>query len=94
MVPGAPRLREGEEVVLLLRRPAGQDASAPEQIVGLSQGLYRVDRLRPGQPAMALQELTDLQLISMGKQTASAPAQLPLEELLQRLRDAAEGGVR
>ena len=94
MVPGAPRLREGEEVVLLLQRPAGQPSSAPEQILGLSQGLYRISRSRPGQPPTASQELADLELIDVGKQRAVAPAQLPLDQLLQRLRTAAKGGVR
>ena len=50
-VPGLPRYRAGDEVVLFLHHPSGRGFTSP---VGLQQGLYRVDRrdgekvVRPG----------------------------------------------
>ncbi len=40
-VPGLPRYRAGDEVVLFLHRPSGRGFTSP---VGLGQGVYRVKR--------------------------------------------------
>jgi hypothetical protein len=39
-LPGLPRPRAGEEVVLFLHRPSGRGFTSP---VGLGQGFYRVE---------------------------------------------------
>lgn len=93
MVPGAPRLREGEEVVLLLQQPRGQAKAELPRVVGLSQGLYRVDRAAQGGAAVAAQELTDLHFVETQKTSDDGAAQtrLPLDQLLTRLRALSEG---
>jgi hypothetical protein len=40
-IPGLPRYRTGDEVVLFLHRPSGRGFTSP---VGLGQGLFRVER--------------------------------------------------
>jgi hypothetical protein len=40
-IPGLPRYRVGDEVVLFLHRPSGRGFTSP---VGMGQGLYRVER--------------------------------------------------
>jgi hypothetical protein len=40
-VPGLPRYRTGDEVVLFLHRPSGRGFTSP---VGLGQGVFRVQR--------------------------------------------------
>jgi hypothetical protein len=84
--PGAPQLRVGEEVVLLLQDPIAGQEKAPQRIVGLGQGVYRVTRARG--EAIAFQELDGLQRIDpvtgLAKDGATDP--LPLESLLDRIQ--------
>jgi hypothetical protein len=105
IVAGAPRLAPGEEVVLLLQHIEGQPVADPPRIVGLAQGLYRIVRPPQSAQALALRDLGGLTLVDLGKQGASAGAaspaaqvdaadQVPLGDLLARLRTLLAGGSR
>lgn len=92
-IPGMPRFREGDEVVLLLdATPRGGYA-----LTGLSQGVFRVDRAKG--EARVYRTAEPMHLVERDGSTAPqsyAPAPEGLDELLRYLQGvvAGQGGAR
>jgi hypothetical protein len=91
VVVGAPAFREGEEVVLFLRRYAGRDS-----IVGVSQGAYRVVSDPSGRrlvtsPVVIAQPGADAQPVVRGDAARRPLAVDAFTDLVKRL--VAEGGA-
>lgn len=88
VVPGSPRVRVGDEVVMLLSRQA---ISHRLIVVGLAQGHYRVER-RAGGPVVAVSDRRELGLLLRDAQGRLSPADVPsverepLQALLTRIR--------
>ncbi len=88
-VPGMPRFKAGEEVVIFLEK--SKDGHLP---CGLEQGVWRVSRPTspPGAPATATQSTGGLQRMAPDSAGRLAPVRgpnrqaLPLESLLRMIR--------
>jgi len=87
VVPGAPQLAPGDEVVAFLE----PRADAPQRLVGLSQGLLRVRVDAAGQRWVSAPEELQAQL---REQAIPRRVPLPLHELSARVRRLASGAVR
>jgi len=101
IIPGAPRLRVGEEVVLLLvDRPDGG------RIIGLAQGHFRIARPSGG-AAVARRDLRFVERVAPDAAPGSSGVkahtnerahedadELPLEEVLSRLRNLVDVSVQ
>ncbi len=91
-VPGTPRFKAGDEVVLLLEWTGGNYA-----IVGMRQGLYRVRQTDTGKAAA--RDLDELCILRQGgdkpviEHRHVPEADIPLDALFRTIRDSGrEGG--
>jgi len=84
VVVGTPTVRPHEEVVAFLESHEGA-----LRLVGLAQGLYRVNRLRDGR-AHAVRDLRDVALHRAGALEHGERESMPLADLRAKLRRAGE----
>lgn len=84
VVVGTPRFHVGEEVIAFFAERRGELA-----LVGLSQGLYRVNRASDGR-AYAVRDLRELALERGGRTIPGERESLPLEDFRAKLRRAIE----
>lgn len=94
IVPGGPVLRVGEEVVLFLRSASPAKCSTIARprfaIVGLSQGLFVVQRERPEGPARARQRLSGVYIVGHGP---AIEMEFDLEEIVRAVKAFAPHGT-
>src|SRR5690606_15454250 len=82
VVVGSPTVKPREEIVAFLELHEGTF-----RLVGLAQGLYRVNRLRDGR-AFAVRDLRDVALHRRGALEPGGRESIPLSELRAEIRRA------
>jgi hypothetical protein len=88
--PGAPKLQAGSEYVLFL----WTGASALTNIMGLSQGIFDVQRDIAGNVYAARAATAEGMLDAAGALVRDEPVRMKFDEMRGRVRAAMAGGVR
>lgn len=90
MFAGAPQLRDGEEHVLFL----WTGKSAMTHVIGLSQGLFHIERSAQGALDAVRVPTTETMIDpSTGMSMRDAGLRLPLDDLRDRVRQRTAGGA-
>ena len=88
IVSGAPQLNPGQEYVLFLwTSPSGLT-----QVIGLSQGLFAVQRDAAGNPAVARPPTSELMLDKAGHPVSDQAVWMQLSELRARIQNTLPTG--
>jgi hypothetical protein len=88
IVAGAPVLNAGDEYVFFLwTSPSGLT-----QVIGLSQGLFNVERNAAGDSVVARRAATDLMLDKSGHVVSDQAVSMPLSELRARVQKTLSPG--
>ena len=88
LVAGAPQLTPGEEYIFFLwTSPSGLT-----QVIGLSQGLFRVEPDADGNPVVGRGAVSDLMLDRSGRVVGDRAVSMRLTELRTRIRSVRLGG--
>ena len=88
MVAGAPQLTLGEEYIFfLLTSPSGLT-----QVIGLSQGLFRVEQDASGNTVVGRGAVSDLMLDRTGRVVGDQAVSMRLTELRTRIRGVRVSG--
>jgi hypothetical protein len=89
MIAGAPELVSGQDYILFL----WTSKSGITQIIGLSQGLFRVTAAS-GQPMVTRSAATELMLNASGQVVTDSDFQMPLSSLQARIQSVLGGASR
>lgn len=88
--PGSPSLTEGQEYLLFL----WTGRSGLHQVIGLSQGLFRVNQTDNGEVWVYRAAATETMLDSTGKPVGDSPVTMPYKEMISRIRRALSGAQK
>ena len=86
---GAPTLVNGQDYVLFL----WTSKSGLTQLIGLSQGLFRVTSNSSGQPIVARSATTELMLNAAGQRVTDTNFEMLLSDLRTRIQTVLGGGT-
>ena len=86
---GAPTLTNGQDYVLFL----WTSKSGLTQLIGLSQGLFRVTSNSSGQPIVARSATTELMLNAAGQRVTDTNFEMLLSDLRTRIQTVLGGGT-
>ena len=87
---GAPELVNGQDYLLFL----WTSKSGLTQVIGLSQGLFRVTTNSSGQAILARAAATELMLNAAGQPVTDSDFQVSLTSLQTRIRDVLNGAAQ
>jgi hypothetical protein len=90
LVAGAPELTNGQEYVLFL----WTSKSGLTQIIGLSQGLFRISTNSSGQALLRRAAATELMLNAAGQPVTDSDYQMSLIGLQTRIQDVLNGAAK
>ena len=90
LVAGAPELINGQEYVLFL----WTSKSGLTQIIGLSQGLFRISTNSSGQALLRRAAATELMLNAAGQPVTDSDYQMSLIGLQTRIQDVLNGAAK
>ncbi len=88
--PGVPQLAAGSEYVLFLWKSS---ATGITHLVGLSQGLFQVDRQQDGSALATRAKIGEMMLDASGKKVADSAVTMVLTDMRSRVRIATSTAV-